>query len=82
MKEEWKSTKSFYDSFLRRKAPRPARIETVCRKKAKVDLRIEPGLHGQKYVALPLALPPLPNFLVVGSEFFPSALTLNNLEQQ
>ena len=41
MKEEWKSTKSFYYSFLRRKAQHPARIETVCRKKAKVD----PGNH-------------------------------------
>ena len=32
VKEEWKSTKSFYDLFLGRKAQRPARIETVCLK--------------------------------------------------
>ena len=59
MKEEWKSTKS----FLRRKAQRRARIETVCRKKAKVDPGIEPGPLGQISVALPLALPPLPKLI-------------------
>ena len=60
MKEEWKSTKSFYDSFLRRKAQHPARIETVWQKKPRSTPGIEPGPLGQKSVALPLVLPPLP----------------------
>ena len=43
MKEEWKSTKSFYDSFLRRKAQRPARIETVCQKKPRLTRESNPA---------------------------------------
>ena len=65
MKEEWKSTKSFYYSFLRRKAQHPARIETVCRKKPRLTPRIEPGPLRQKSVALPLALPPLPKAMAI-----------------
>ena len=61
MKEEWKST----NSFLRRKAQHPVRIETVCRKKPRLTPRIEPGPLRQKSVALPLALPPLPKAMAI-----------------
>ena len=57
--EEYKIIPGFV--LIRRKAQRPARIETVCGKnQGQVDPGIEPSPLGQKSVALPLALPPLP----------------------
>ena len=53
----------FYYSFLE-KARCPVRMDNqqLWTKKAKSILGLEPGLHGQNAIALPLAPPPLPYY--------------------